>query len=158
MKIYCDMDMVLCDFLKAAEKVLGEPFPSKDGMSKDEKKQIIHAKKDFWHTLPWMSDGRALWKYITKNPENQVMILSAYAEWDSNCRAGKRFWIKKNLKPAPARIYLVRREEKKDYVGGDSILIDDYIRNIKEWEGRGADGVHHINTGSTIAKLKKLGI
>ena len=25
--IYCDMDMVLCDFLKGAEEVLGVPFP-----------------------------------------------------------------------------------------------------------------------------------
>ena len=25
--IYCDMDMVLCDFLKGAEKVIGMPFP-----------------------------------------------------------------------------------------------------------------------------------
>ena len=24
--IYCDMDMVLCDFLKGAEKVIGMPF------------------------------------------------------------------------------------------------------------------------------------
>ena len=25
--VYCDMDMVLCDFLKGAEKVIGMPFP-----------------------------------------------------------------------------------------------------------------------------------
>ena len=28
--IYCDMDMVLCDFLKSAEEVLGKPFPKAD--------------------------------------------------------------------------------------------------------------------------------
>ena len=24
--IYCDMDMVLCDFMKGADKAVGEPF------------------------------------------------------------------------------------------------------------------------------------
>ena len=26
-----------------------------------------------------------------------VRILSAYAEWDSNCKRGKKVWIAKNL-------------------------------------------------------------
>ena len=32
--IYCDMDMVLCDFLKGAEEVLGVPFPQADKRTK----------------------------------------------------------------------------------------------------------------------------
>ena len=45
------MDMVLCNFLKGALDVTGEPFPDKTGkLSKDEKKALIHQKKDFWDT------------------------------------------------------------------------------------------------------------
>ena len=94
------MDMVLCDFLRAAETLTGEPFPDKNGtLSKDQKKQMITEKKDFWHTLPWTTDGRNLWKALNSNPDNQVMILSAHASWDKNCKPGKRAWIKKNLRP-----------------------------------------------------------
>ena len=153
------MDMVLCDFLRAAETLTGEPFPKKDGkLTKDQKKAMISSKKDFWHTLPWTSDGRKLWKAITSNPENQGMILSAYAEWDKNCKPGKRAWIKKNLKPSPSRVYLVKRHEKSNYADDDSILIDDYARNTSDWNKKGTNGITHINTNSTISKLKKLGI
>ena len=157
MKIYCDMDQVLCDFLGAAEKVVGEPFPD-NKIPKDEKKAMNAAKKNFWHTLPWFEGGRDLWKNITKNPDNEVYILSAYASWDFNCKPGKKAWIKKNLRPSPSKVYLVKREQKQDFSGKDSILIDDYIRNIKEWEKTGGKGVHHINRNTTIAKLKKLGV
>ena len=103
MIIYCDMDMVLCNFLKGAEKTTGEPFPDKSGMSKDEKKSIISDNKDFWDTLEWMPDGKALWKQITKGGSD-VRILSAYAEWDPNCKRGKRVWIARNLNPKPSKI------------------------------------------------------
>ena len=40
--IYCDMDMVLCDFLKGAEEVLGTSFVKAD---KRTKWPMISAKK-----------------------------------------------------------------------------------------------------------------
>ena len=157
--IYCDMDLVLCDFLGDAEKVIGEPFELKSGQySKDEKKAMIVAKKDFWHTLPWLEGGRNLWKVISKIPDTPIHILSAYASWDPNCKAGKRAWLKKNLKPSPSRIFLVKRAEKQNFAEKNAILIDDHPKNIKEWTSAGGKGVLHINTSTTIAKLKKLGI
>ena len=101
--IYCDMDMVLCDFLKGAEEILGVPFPKAEKGTKWPK---ISAKKDFWDTLEWMPDGKQLWKHITKGGAD-VRILSAYAEWDSNCKRGKRVWIARNLSPKPNKIHLV---------------------------------------------------
>jgi hypothetical protein len=154
MKIYVDMDMVLCDFLGAAEKVLGKPFAD---MPKEERSSIISAKKDFWHTLPWYDGGKDLWKKLTKSNDD-VYILSAFASWDPNCKPGKKEWIKKNLRPAPSKIYLVKRDQKKNFADKDSILIDDHIKNIKEWESVGGKAVHHINRSTTLAKLKKLGL
>ena len=48
--IYCDMDMVLCDFLKRAEEVLGKPFPKADPTTR----YMISGTKDFWASLEWM--------------------------------------------------------------------------------------------------------
>ena len=45
----------------------------------------------------------------------------------------------------------------KNRDGEPNVLIDDYMKNIKEWEAKGGIGIHHTNVGKTIAELKKLG-
>jgi hypothetical protein len=158
-KIFLDMDGVLADFIKGVHDTTGEDFTSPD-LNKGAKGKIkadIEAKSDFWHTLDWQPGGQELYRYVKSS---QPYILSAYANWDKNCKAGKNFWIKKNLMIPKQRINLVKREEKKDYAvidGVANILIDDYIKNIKEWESAGGIGIHHTDTAKTINTLKKLG-
>ncbi len=41
--------------------------------------------------------------------------------------------------------------------GSSNLLIDDYIKNIKEWETAGGIGIIHTDTGKTLGELKKLG-
>ena len=60
--IYCDMDMVLCDFLKGAKEVLGTDFPKAD---KRTKWPMISAKKDFWASLEWMPGAKKMWSFIS---------------------------------------------------------------------------------------------
>ena len=36
-------------------------------------------------------------------------------------------------------------------------VIDDYIKNINEWESKGGIGVHHTSVSKTINELKRLG-
>ena len=38
-----------------------------------------------------------------------------------------------------------------------NVLIDDFKKNIVEWESKGGIGVHHTEVGKTIAELKRLG-
>ena len=38
-----------------------------------------------------------------------------------------------------------------------NILIDDYIKNIREWEAKGGIGILHTDVGKTISELKRLG-
>ena len=88
-------------------------------------------------------------------------ILSAYSNRDPNSRTGKLKWLKKNTKFTRANIHLVMRSQKQAYAknrdGEPNVLIDDYMKNIKEWNAKGGIGIHHTNTGKTIAELKKLG-
>ena len=153
------MDMVLCNFLKGAEKTTGEPFPDKSGMSKDKKKSIISAKKDFWETLEWMPGAKRMWSFIDKYDSH---ILSAYSTKDANSRKGKYNWLRKNAKYTKKnRIHLVMREDKQKYAmttdGKPNLLIDDYIKNVNEWKAKGGIGVHHTSPSDTIAQLKRLG-
>ena len=154
--IYCDMDMVLCDFLKGAEEVLGVPFPKAEKGTKWPK---ISAKKDFWETLEWMPGAKRMWSFIDKYESH---ILSAYSTKDANSRKGKMNWLRKNAKlTKKSRIHLVMREDKQKYAmttdGKPNLLIDDYIKNVNEWKAKGGIGGHHTSPSDTIAQLKRLG-
>lgn len=152
-QIYCDMDMVLCDFIGGYEKLTGKNFANTD---KEERWDAITGKKDFWHTLPWMPGAQKMWTLINKYNAN---ILSAYSNRDPNSRPGKKAWLKKNASPR-GQVYLVQRADKQKYAttnGKPNILIDDYIKNIKEWESKGGIGIHHTNPSSTISELKRYG-
>ena len=152
--VYCDMDMVLCDFLKGAEKVIGMPFPLANKQTRWEK---ISATKDFWANLEWMPGAKKLYQRIIKYDPH---ILSAYSGKDGNSRIGKMKWLSKNTKFKRGNIHLVFRSQKQQYAttdGKPNVLIDDYIKNIKEWENKGGIGVHHTDVSKTLNELTKLG-
>ena len=155
-RIYCDMDGVLCDFKTAAEKATGMPITKWSYASKTEKWQPIKDTPKFWHTMPWQSGGRSLWSFISKF---QPHILSAYVEesFDPNCIPGKTKWLKTNVQVPTDRINLVRRVQKQNFANKNSILIDDYNKNISDFKKRGGIGIYHTSTSKTISELKKLG-
>ena len=152
-QIYCDMDMVICDFIGGYEQLTGLDFAKTD---KEERWEAIKAKKDFWATLDWMPGSQRMWKLINKYQAN---ILSAYSNRDANSRPGKKKWLSKNAKPT-GKVYLVMRADKQKYAttgGKPNILIDDYKKNIIEWENAGGIGIHHLSPTQTISQLKRYG-
>ncbi len=152
--IYCDMDMVLCDFMKAADHVTGGSFVQAD---KTERWKKISNTKNFWAGLEWMPGAKRLYAFIIRYDAH---ILSAYSERDGNSRNGKMKWLQRtDFKRS--KIHLVQRAQKqafaKDSDGEPNVLIDDYIKNIKEWEAKGGIGIHHTSVPKTINDLKRLG-
>ena len=151
--IYCDMDQVICDFIGGYEKLTGLDFARSD---KEDRWNAITGKKDFWATLDWMPGSQRMWNLINKYNAN---ILSAYSNRDGNSRKGKTQWLKKNARPT-GKVHLVMRADKQKYAttgGKPNILIDDYIKNIKEWENAGGIGIHHLSPTQTISELKRFG-
>ena len=54
----------------------------------------------------------------------------------------------------------MKRAQKQSYAtdrGEPSVLIDDYIKNIREWESKGGIGIHHTDVGKTLKELSNLG-
>ena len=45
----------------------------------------------------------------------------------------------------------------KDIDGEPNVLIDDYIKNIKEWEAKGGIGILHTSVSKSMSELKRLG-
>jgi uncharacterized protein YbaR (Trm112 family) len=104
-----------------------------------------------------MPGAKRLWNFISKY---DTEILSAYSNRDGTSRTGKLKWLSKNTKIKRGKINLVMRSDKQKYAmtdGKPNVLIDDYIKNIKEWEAKGGIGVHHTSVGKTISELKSLG-
>jgi|TARA_B100000424_G_scaffold57337_1_gene41366 5'(3')-deoxyribonucleotidase len=149
--IYLDMDQVLCNFLKGADKAVGGSFVKHPS---PERWQILNQTKNFWANLEWMPGGKQLYRFASRYDPH---ILSAYAGKDKNSRVGKMKWLTKNTKVPRGKIHLVVRSQKKSFAKGNNVLVDDYIKNIEEWKSNGGIGILHENTNKTIQELKKLG-
>ena len=153
-RIYCDLDQVLVNFMKGADAAVSGSFVTTD---KEARWNAVNQTKGFWSNLEWMPGSKRLYQMIIKyNPS----VLSAYTGHDPTSKTGKMKWLKKNTKFKRGNIHLVLRSQKKDYAttdGKPNVLIDDYIKNIKEWEAKGGIGVHHTDVSKTISILKGLG-
>lgn len=158
--IYCDMDGVLADLVGGVSELYGVKLSNGtfETYVDPRKPQIDKEHPHLFRDLPPMSDMKQLWSFISKH---HTEILSApTTTWQPNCRADKIAWIGSHLSPRPAKINLVKREQKQDYAttgGVANVLIDDWSKNIKEWEAKGGIGILHKTAAQTIARLKELG-
>ena len=152
-KIYCDMDGVIADFERGYEELTGIDL---QGEFKPEGKEfwdpISKAGVGFWAGLKWMPDGQQLWDYIKPH---KPKLLSAPSREDSS-RIGKHVWVKHKI--PGTKLILRYADKKKQLASPTSILIDDRIKNIEDWESAGGIGILHINAANTISQLKKLGL
>jgi len=152
--IYCDLDGVLVNFMKGADKAVDGTFAT---YNKDERWKKINQNKNFWLDLEWMPGSKRLYKFIERY---DPYVLSAFSGRDPSSTNGKIKWLSKNTNWKKSRIKLVKRAQKQNYTktnGEPNILIDDYIKNINEWEAKGGIGIHHTDVSKTINKLKSLG-
>ena len=155
--VYVDMDGVLVNLEKGAFKVHGAQLgdvPKSDRWSK------ITATKDFWKNLEWMPGAKKLWNFLKPYDPS---IMSAYARTEPNSAKGKEEWLKHNVEKLPrSRINLVMRSDKQRFARdgrtqAPNILIDDHIKNVREWESNGGIAIHHTSVSRTLAQLDKLG-
>ena len=154
-EIYCDLDEVLVDFIRGADAAVGGNFIKAD---KKTRWNIINQVKGFWANMGWKPNAKRLHDFIIRyNPH----VLSAYTARDPNSKIGKMKWVKKNTGFKRANIHLVLRSQKQAYAKSKeekpNVLIDDYDKNIKEWDAAGGIGILHTDVGKTINKLKSLG-
>ena len=78
--IYCDMDQVLCNFMKSADAAVGGSFVQTD---KEERWKMINQTKGFWANLEWMPGAKRLYQFIE---QYDPYILSAYSGRDPSSK------------------------------------------------------------------------
>ena len=70
----------------------------------------------------------------------------------------KTEWARRERSPKVKANIVLRKEKIRYCKGPESILSDDYEKNIREWQAVGGIAILHISTKSTLEQLKTLGI
>lgn len=152
-KIFLDLDGVLCDWESQFKKFSGGvPVDTYEAEHGEQKRYELVRKNspEYYSTMNWTKDGKILYNFVKNFP---VSILSHSTDPES--KVGKLKWLednKINFKP----ILVSNREDKKKYANPNSILIDDNINNITEFNQMGGIGILHTNATQTINKLKEI--
>lgn len=134
-KIYVDMDGTLCRF-------------------HDTEHQYIEAMwtQGFYINLkPFEELLNGLSVCIDRNPDAEFYILSAVLDTEpSFAEAEKREWLHKFLPQISDEhiLFSPAGTDKSEYIGSissDCCLIDDYNKNLKEWQAAGGTAIKFIN-------------
>ena len=153
--IYQDLDGCLTDFEGQFSKYSGGHSFRDYILNYGESKAwdiIDEVGITFWSKMPWLQQGIKLWDYIKKhNP----IILSSPGRSELAV-IGKKIWVKNNL--PGTELILAQSYEKRRYASENSVLVDDYWKNIWEWKRDGGIGVIFKNFNQTIKQLKDYGI
>lgn len=170
--VYCDLDGVLADFYTGVEKYINvsrnqlENFLSKQNGWKTIEKKEPH----LFAKLPLLPDAKGLMRGLTSWRDmgkiNLFVLTAIPNEWYRSpmrniATQDKIMWVTRHFPQIPAKnVFVVRRENKQDYaarhaIGGDSspVLIDDFGKNIREWEQVGGLGIKHTSSTSSLQAL-----
>ena len=146
-KIFCDMDGVLADFVGGVCAAHGKESPYGDSSSYgvfDMEKLWGMTVKEFWtptrgmrfwaslektHEADWLVDYCAKWVGVSN-----IAILTDPSN-DPGCILGKKAWIKKYY---PQLVSNMIFTSAKDFLAAPNhLLIDDRDRNIEEFRAAG---------------------
>lgn len=128
MVVYFDMDGVLCNFDKQADKLnVRKPENHKVDWKKV---QAIGSK--FWEDMEPIQEGLDLMAAIEKAGYEVGIFSAIHLDCGKN---GKRAWLAKYLPQIPKKnIIIVRRGNMKHlFAPKNSLLIDDKLENVQNY-------------------------
>ena len=158
--VFCDMDGCLADFEGHFEAKMGKSFDElKSTMSRTQSFKLTKSLPiEWWATMPWMTDGQELWKYLSENFESLHILSAPTQDVEEKAIKGKWEWLEKeNIVTQLGKDRIIINAEKHKFVKptGVSILIDDKQKKIDHWRKAGGVGILHTSTQNTIRELKE---
>ena len=174
--VFCDMDGVVANFYGGMQREFGVPQERVNDFLVNKNGWAIITKENphLFATLPILFGARELISGLTALRDGgriQLSMLTAIpTEWyvDPVMRKistqDKIQWITRHFQKIPAKnVLVVRREDKQHYAKAQRaighpapILIDDFLKNIREWEMAGGVGIHHTSAHDSLQQLAKL--
>ncbi len=162
-RIYFDMDGVLADFDRGVIELCGlEPLDQGVSDSREERMwNGIREVGHFYDKLEIMPGAKEMFDELYEKYGDKCEILTGIPKPKRGITGAgedKIKWVRRLLSEN-IKVNIVLREHKPRFcTGKDCILIDDFRKNIKEWEAAGGTGVLSRNAEDTTEKLKEMGI
>ena len=161
-KIYFDMDGVLADFERGVRELCGiEPIGQ--GSATDEQTdrlwEAVKKVPHFYLKLEPVKGAAKLFNEVRAKFKENCQILTGIPKprrGIENAGDDKIAWAHKFLSP-DVKVNVVFREEKTKFCSGkDCVLIDDYEKNISEWENAGGKGILFTSAEEARKELEKM--
>ncbi|MCQ2505573.1 MAG: hypothetical protein MJ113_00135 [Lachnospiraceae bacterium] len=161
-KIYLDMDGVLADFDKGVQDLLGLPRVDQGKRTEEENRKLHQSMREYDHFydhLELLPHAKEMFNYIYGRFGKRCEVLSGIPvpkKGIATAKDDKIAWMRRNLSE-DIKMNIVLRSEKVNYCEGrDCILIDDFSKNIEEWEAAGGTGILFTSWEDTKEKLENL--
>lgn len=165
-KIYFDLDGVLADFERGIKEICGLKVRNqneKDYSQAEEDKMWLSVKeaKHFYDRLELMAKAKEMFDAIYQKYGERCEILTAVPKPHRGIDGAgedKRNWVRRLLSE-DVKVNIVLRAEKAGFCKGkNSILIDDYKKNVSEWQKMGGTAICHTSSEKTMQILREWGM
>ena len=150
-KLYLDMDGVLCNFDKAYKAL-------RTG-AEDNPKRFRSAVMDYkiFEDLEFMPDTQELLNYVSKlDKDITIEILTSKGTFDADqgneASRQKQRWLDKWNIPYKAN-FVRSKEEKSKYADEFSILVDDSVGCVTPFIAKSGHGILHTSSSSSIQQI-----
>ena len=163
-RIYFDMDGVVADFDRGVLE-LCHMQPLDQETSTEEDNRLLYAKmcevSHFYDNLKAIPAGVILLWEMYRRYGTKVGILSGIPKPNrgiDDAKDDKISWCGRYL-PKDIELVICYRAEKVERAENkDCYLVDDYSKNIREWEAAGGSGVYCKYVADAVKALKEYGL
>jgi len=155
-KIALDLDGVLADFDNRVSSLLGFNWKT---FHPDLLWKELENEKYLFNTLSVMPNSL---KLVTHLMHHDLYILTAIPRPTGKLASAaqdKKDWVARHInKKIHVQTVLGGKNKAKYVEDSNSILIDDFPRNIEAWKAAGGIGVLHTSVNDTLDQLNTLGV
>lgn len=108
--------------------------------------RVVEDDVEFWATLEWNPEGRALWEGI-KNHNVTILTSPMDKRGKQGSLEGKRIWLENNLGLSNIRGVIFEHDKFLHATTGEeaNVLFDDFMSKIAPWRENGGLGFHFQN-------------
>lgn len=148
MRLYVDLDGVLCDFEGRVAAIMQLPFHT---LTRPQIWEALAKDEEFYLNLPWMKDGPELWRAVKHLDPWILSACSSHVPLSTN---HKYIWCTRELDIDVEKIVVVPHKTDKQKFAEGNYLLDDSEKNVLEWKAAGGEA--YLYKGDMNAALRHL--